>query len=332
MYVWKYKNDKQAGHLNMSINDVNDQDKLADKEKHNLVAVPLNEFLQMKLPPREFLLAPWLPKAGVCLVYAERGVGKTFFALEIAVAIATGRNFLSFSAPRPAKVLYIDGEMPANSMQERLNMIIERYNFNKNIKYLKIITPDLQEDFMPDLSTLDGQQSIKPYTDEADFIIVDNISTLGGDSKENESQSWIPLQKWALSLRKQGKTILFIHHAGKNGTQRGTSKREDILDTSIALKRPSDYEPSSGACFEIHFKKSRGLIGDAVNPICCTLSDTGWEYRSLENSNYLKAVELYNGGYKQIEICEKLQLSKGQISKLIRKGLVTGDIKTKTKN
>ena len=54
---------------------------------------------------------------------------------------------------------------------------------------------------------------------------------------------------------------LSVHHANKNGMQRGTSKREDVLDTVIVLKRPADYTPEHGARFEVHFEKSRGFFG-----------------------------------------------------------------------
>jgi len=60
--------------------------------------------------------------------------------------------------------------------------------------------------------------------------------------------------------------VPFIHHSGKGGEQRGTSRREDVLDTVIALKRPADYSPEQGACFEVHYEKSRGIFGDDVAP------------------------------------------------------------------
>lgn len=62
---------------------------------------------------------------------------------------------------------------------------------------------------MPNLSTSSGQESIRKHTEQADLIIVDNVSTLGGGIKENEAESWIPLQQWALRLRRQGKSVLF---------------------------------------------------------------------------------------------------------------------------
>ncbi len=70
------------------------------------VAKALDEFLNLALPPRENLLNPWLPKSGICMVYAKRGVGKTFFALEVAMAVAYGVEFLSFVATKPAKVMW----------------------------------------------------------------------------------------------------------------------------------------------------------------------------------------------------------------------------------
>jgi len=297
------------------------------QEMLGIVSVTLSELLKKNLPPRENLLAPWLPKSGLCMVYAKRGIGKTYFALEIAMAIAYGAKFLSFNATKPARVLYIDGEMPANTMQERLASIEKRMLPNPEMLEPVIITPDFQDGFMPDLSTIDGQESIFTHTEQADLIIVDNISTLGGSGKENEAESWLPLQQWALSLRKQGKSVLFIHHAGKNGSQRGTSKREDVLDTVITLRQPSDYEASDGACFEIHFEKARGMVGDCVNPILCRLTEKGWEYESLEQSNYQKVVNFANEGLAQKDIAEELGLSKGQISKLVKKGIALGEVK-----
>jgi hypothetical protein len=46
-----------------------------------------------------------------------------------------------------------------------------------------------------------------------------------------------------------------------------TSRREDALDTVIALRRPEDYSPEEGARFEIHFEKLRNRVdGNAAVP------------------------------------------------------------------
>ena len=55
--------------------------------------------------------------------------------------------------------------------------------------------------------------------------------------RENEADSWGPVQAWCLRQRAAGKSVLLIHHAGKGGGQRGTSRKEDVLDTVMSLKR-----------------------------------------------------------------------------------------------
>lgn len=290
-----------------------------DVAEAKIVSVTLSRLLAMELPPRQNILNPWLPRAGLCMVYAERGIGKTFFALEVALAIAYGDSFLGFDAPNPRAVLYLDGEMPANTMQERLARIEHRKQPNPNMIEPRFITPDLQIDPMPNISTPEGQALIEKHIEGIDLVVVDNISTLCGCGRENEAESWIPVQQWALQLRRRGISVLFIHHAGKNGKQRGTSKREDILDTVIMLKRPSDYEPNMGACFELHFEKARGMIGDTTEAIRCQLTDGKWKSEAVETSNYLRVVDLFKAGFKQKDIADELELSKSQVSKLIKK-------------
>ena len=60
--------------------------------------------------------------------------------------------------------------------------------------------------------------------------------------------------------------VLLVHHAGVNGRQRGTSRREDALDTVIALRRPADYSPEQGARFEVHIEKARTFAGEGALP------------------------------------------------------------------
>ena len=75
----------------------------------------------MQIPDRGYLLSPILPVQGIGILYAPRGVGKTFAALSVAVAVASGGAVFNWRAPMPKKTLYVDGEMPATSMQSRLS-------------------------------------------------------------------------------------------------------------------------------------------------------------------------------------------------------------------
>jgi putative DNA primase/helicase len=180
----------------------------------------------------------------------------------------------------------------------------------------------LQSEYgMPDLSTVLGQQRLSPYiTDDIDLIILDNLSTLCGGMQENKGDTWREMQEWILRLRARGKSVLMIHHDGKGGMQRGHSKKEDILDTIIQLKRPAQYVPTDGAVFEVHFTKSRGLHGDDVEPFEASLvefeGNTQWLTKKIEDSTKEKIKKMLDDDFKQKDIAIELDLTEGRISQL----------------
>ena len=146
-------------------------------------------------------------------------------------------------------------------MQERLAAIVAGFEKQPpDPNYFRMLSGDLTEEGLPDLGTVEGQAELDAQIGDAEIIFADNISTLVRSGKENEAEGWTLVQEWGLRHRRCGRSIIFVHHANKNGMQRGTSKREDVLDTVIVLKRPADYTPEHGARFEVHFEKSRGFL------------------------------------------------------------------------
>jgi putative DNA primase/helicase len=295
------------------------------KKKSYLTPVDIGTFLSKELPPRKIILNPWLTEQGLAMIYAKRGIGKTFISLSIAYAIACGGKVLKWEAIHPRKVLYIDGEMPAVSMQERLAHIARGSEKQPpDASFFKLITPDLQDLGIRDLNTIEGQQDVNEHLEDVDVLFLDNLSTLVRSGRENESDSWIYTQEWLLSLRKKGKSVVFIHHAGKGGAQRGSSKKEDVLDTVIVLKQPKNYSPTEGARFEVHFEKSRGFEGEQANPFEASLitHESGvleWSFKEIEMRDLDRITELYNDGMtNQRDISRELDIALGKVNKLIK--------------
>lgn len=190
--------------------------------------------------------------------------------------------------------------------------------------FLKILTPDLQTAPMPDLSTPEGRLALEPLLGDVDLVIVDNISCLFRSGSENEAESWQEAQEWALDLRRRGKSILFVHHAGKSGVQRGTSKREDILDTVIILKHPEDYKPEEGARFEVHFDKTRSFAGDDARPFLAQLVQEDGIYSwvlaaTAEDEEIAKIATMRSNGSTIEHIADQTKLTKSQVETRIKK-------------
>jgi hypothetical protein len=290
-----------------------------------LVAVTIHDLLSRELPKIDPLLSPWLGMQTLNMVYAWRGVGKTHFALNVAYAVASGGEFLGWKADEPRGVLYLDGEMPGAAMQERLSSIVLASGRECDPENFRIITPDLQPSFMPDLATGEGQSAIEEHvTDSTKLIVVDNLSALvrrGG--RENDAESWLSVAEWAMYQRARGRSVLFIHHAGKNGDQRGTSKREDILDTVICLKRPSDYDASrEGARFTVEFLKDRHRAAGEPFEAALSSDERGgqvWTARTLEASRMDQIIELAELGLSVTDIAGELGINKSNVSRALKK-------------
>ena len=306
------------------IEAVRSQLETALTKQQGLIALDMGEFLSMSIPERGYLLSPVLPVQGIGILYAPRGIGKTFAALSIAVAVASGGAVFNWRAPMPKRTLYVDGEMPATSMQNRLSALVNGMSIPPHtLKNMALITPDLQPCPMPDLSTASGQAMIEPFLKDVDMVVLDNIATLCRTGKENESQSWQTMQAWLLELRRRGMTVLLIHHAGKSGDQRGTSAREDIMDTVISLRRPREYSMAEGARFEVHLTKARGILGDDAKPFEANLITEGnalhWRVRDIEDVELEELKRLLGEGYSIRDCAEEMGKSKSSVHRLKRK-------------
>ena len=133
------------------------------------------------------------------------------------------------------------------------------------------------------------------------------------------------MQNWLLKLRRKGVAVLLVHHAGTNGRQRGTSRREDALDTVIALRRPEDYSPEQGARFEVPFEKLRNWInGEGTASFearleACPASNgelVRWFDCALRPPLLRQAAGLFKDGMSVREVAASLRISKTEAGRM----------------
>ena len=298
------------------------------QQQQGLQALGLNEFLELDIPPREMLLDPILPERSLAMLYALRGIGKSWLGLSIGLAVASGSDLLRWSAPRQRRVLYVDGEMPLVALQERIRLLSAGHSIPND--GFRLLAADNVEGGI-NLGAKEGQDALDPLLCETDLLILDNLSTLCANRSESASDAWSPIQEWLLKLRRRGISVLFIHHAGTNGRQRGTSRREDVLDTVIALRRPEDYSPENGARFEIHFEKLRNRVeAEAAVPFEAKLESTAnsqvvrWTSCVLRPPLLKQAAEIFQEGLTVREAAAKLRISKTEAGRLRLRALQDG--------
>lgn len=287
--------------------------------QQGLKVLDAEEFLAAKFPPRSLMLAPWLPDKGLAMVFAPRGVGKTWFALSVAHAVATGGAFLSWRAPRPRRVLYIDGEMPAATLQSRYAAIVDGAGMELARENFRVLAADIQSDGLPDLADAEAQRFYEPYLANAELVVADNLSTIARGLRENEANSWGPVQTWLLAQRAAERSVLTVHHAGKGGGQRGTSRKEDVLDTVVSLSRPPGYSAAEGARFEVRFTKNRGFWGEDAEPFEARFTEGRWTAAAIvaeESDEALAALQA--DGHSIRDIAERSGRSKSEVQRRLK--------------
>ncbi len=230
-------------------------------ETSRLVVMDLEQFLETEFPPRETFLklagndTPILTAQSLSQIFAWRGTGKTLLGGALAVALASGTELLAWKASRAVRVLYIDGEMPGEQMQSRFKDIKRDLVIKPG--FLRLVTVGQQPNGIPSLATAEGQKALEEALGETEVLILDSISTLAWMGT-NDEDNWLLFLGWLNRLRNQKKLcVVFLHHAGKSGMQRGHSRSEDLLDLSLKLYR--DPEDEAEWCkFKLIYDKIRG--------------------------------------------------------------------------
>ena len=301
--------------------------KLADEyrpePKGRLRPFCIHDLLILDIPPREMLLDPIIPEKGLAMVYATRGTGKTHLACGSSFAVATGTKFLKWNAPTARRVLHCDGEMAAAELRDRFRQIMDGSQVKLEPGMLNILTADLLEFGIGNLASPAVQAEMEPLLDGVELLVLDNLSSLTAVIRDNDAESWNPIQEWLLRLRRRGTSVLIVHHAGKGGEQRGTSRREDVLDTSISLRRPSDFVQEEGARFEIHYEKVRGVYGNKIKPFEARMETRDgaalWTLREIEDVNMARVRALLDDELSIRDIADETGLSKSTVHRLKKK-------------
>jgi putative DNA primase/helicase len=301
-------------------------DSINDPVDLSKALVSFADLLKLEIPERQRYLS-WLPEGGNTMVFGPRGIGKTFFQLALATSLTTGRPLWKWDCPKPTGVLYVDGEMQLDELRQRTIALMD----TPPVAPLVFLTGQLvyQRCRGKDLIlTSDAmRQEVVKILDahpEIGVVILDNISCLFSGINEDSKQDWEPVNAWLIRLRHRGISTVLVHHAGKGGQQRGTSGREDSLDTVIQLAKPTGGDAREGCHFELSFTKCRSTTGEPVAPLDVRLETVDdrlqWVWTPLEVSMLERArQELAAGVQGATELAEVLGISKGYASKIIKK-------------
>ena len=188
----------------------------------------------------ELLLEGLLSLGDQMTLFAWRGVGKSFFALLLAICFANGQKALSgrICPSRKYRVLVIDAELPKGSLINRANLIAKGLGLPESAANEILFRSSVVEKEDIRLDTEVGWEDLLPDLERADIVIVDSLFKVFPSSMSSGISNADAPNKFYDWCRKQGKTAIVVDHQGKKGdTAYGTMGKEIALDVVLQLKK-----------------------------------------------------------------------------------------------
>jgi len=184
------------------------------------------------LPNVEWLIPRLLPKQGLMAVYGRSGTYKSFFALDMALSLATHST-----------VLYIAAEGQLGYKQR-----IKAWNaFNSETpSFFRALlgSVDLYDTAMLD-ELIEGIKGANPQ-----LVVLDTLAMVSGIADENSTRDMNKIVNGLYRIKTECNTaVMAVHHTGKSGDdERGSSAFRGAMDVMIKLSKSQDSDVITVEC------------------------------------------------------------------------------------
>lgn len=185
------------------------------------------DLLAMDIPPVEWLIDGFIPRAGLVYSFGAPGSFKSSFLLHVALQGANGSNFCGFNVKKPFKTLWIDEEMRNRGMKDKTVKIMKGIdNFDmSNMQYFRFLISDnfdiTNKAYLTKLKCLIIEH--KP-----DMVVIDSLSKVFPLDERNEKDVKIIYRVLAPLMEEFSVTFVIIHHARKKSHDQYSRGMEDI--------------------------------------------------------------------------------------------------------
>ena len=307
-----------------------------------LTTLTLNQFVAKTYPPITYYMYPIISNECLGMIFALPGKGKTLFALELAWRCSQGLDFMDWkfnNMIKPPPVLYVEGEMSATQVQDRVSSMVERdrglKDFDLDNFYIAVLKEQPNESYQK-LKTPEGRLNVQNSADEIykktgkkPIIFLDNVRFLMGNFNEKEGQDWIDFVLWLATLRAKGYSTYFLHHAVNTGEKAsGSGYQDSNLDVNIKLSQPdensaTDHSSDHFTQIQFEFKKMRENVIGQMTPFIMVVDRNkgSWSKFPVLNKTERKIKSMLDSGKSAKDIInpEKEGMSKANVHKTINK-------------
>jgi hypothetical protein len=198
------------------------------------------------IKPHSWIVKGMMETDSLSCIYGEPGAGKSFLAVELAAAVATGRDFFGLPVKNPGPVIYFCGEgqsgierrFRAWETERGVDLAAAPFPIIRNETPVMLIQPETTSPLFLAMKDMIKQLGRPPA-----LVIVDTWSrNLGGDDSDprDAAQGVAVLDRMRMEYGHFG--IAVIHHTG-NGDKnraRGWSGLRGACDSEFQVTRCKD--------------------------------------------------------------------------------------------
>jgi hypothetical protein len=209
-------------------------------------------FIDTKIAPEDeeeekFILEPFIPSKSIILLDGIGGLGKSFFAMELAFALSIGESFLlpGFRPKQAISILYLTAEDSPDDFRDRLSAIKRAYRYEGKADNFYWIS-SLSSKFPLQVSTFFIKEHNKMVkTEMADYLefliketgakllVIDSLINWYG-LNENSSDDAVYFYNFLKYLiRKYKLSFLILHHQSKGGLLKDVSKEDKFRGSGV---------------------------------------------------------------------------------------------------
>ena len=174
-------------------------------------------------------LAEDLLPAGLVLIAAEGGAGKSNTAYQVAEAVTNGSKFAGqFQCQQGAALIIQKDESPTDAKRKFLRMALKPAKGALHIKwkFSSLMFPELR-------------RWVAEYG--AKLVVLDSLMTIaGGEISPKDAEFGLLIYRLNQLAGELGITILCLHHVIKGGKQRQEIAKDDIFGTAYVYNGASD--------------------------------------------------------------------------------------------
>ncbi len=177
------------------------------------------DFMAQKLPPLEWFIERLVPEEGTVAIIGHPGSNKSWLGLLMAKSIATGELFLGKFKTKRASVLYIDEEMGARQLYDRLTLL--GWNGDLDVYLNSLGEFKLETQKVDHIIRFCLRHKIR-------VVVMDALIRLHG-LDENWSKDMSAINEQLKQFKIKGITVIYLHHLRKtNGKQKNSHSGQEM--------------------------------------------------------------------------------------------------------